>query len=380
MKKIIFLTGTRADFGKMKSIILRLKKNKRFDVKVFVTGMHLMQRYGSTVHEIIKSGIRNIYTYVNQKNNDDMDLAFAKTIKGFSEFIKKQQPDLIVVHGDRLEALAGASVGLLNNILVAHIEGGEVSGTVDNSIRHAISKMCHIHFVSNQSHKKRLIQLGEMRNKIFLIGSPDIDIMNSKKLPSLKKVKELYNINYSNFSIVIFHPVTTELKFLPKQIKTLMKSLSLSYKNYIIIYPNNDKGSEIILKEYKRHNKNKYFRIFRSMRFESFLTLLKNSDFIIGNSSAGIREAPYYNIPAINLGTRQKNRYKNKLIKNIDFNISKITKAIDSSKKKRELKIKKYFGEGKSSFKFEKIISSKNFWKTKIQKGFIDKGYFDVTN
>ena len=380
MKKIIFLTGTRADFGKMKSIILRLKKNKNFDVKVFVTGMHLMKRYGSTVHEIIKSGIKNIHTYVNQKNNDDMDLAFAKTIKGFSEFIKKQKPDLIVVHGDRLEALAGASVGLLNNILVAHIEGGEVSGTVDNSIRHAISKMCHIHFVSNKSHKNRLIQLGEMKNKIFIIGSPDIDIMNSKKLPTLNKVKELYNIDYFNYSILIFHPVTTELKSLPKQIKIVMKSLSLTNKNYIIIYPNNDKGSEIILKEYKRYNKNKHFRIFRSMRFESFLTLLKNSNFIIGNSSAGIREAPYYNIPTINLGTRQKNRHKNKLIKNIDFSKPKIIKSINFSKRKKELKSKKYFGKGKSSFKFEKIISNRNFWKTKIQKGFIDKGYFDITN
>ena len=175
-KKIAFLTGTRADFGKIKSIILKLKKNKLFEVKIFVTGMHLLKRYDFTVHEIIKSGLKNLYRYNNQKINEPMDSILSNTIRGFSEFVIKEKPDLIVIHGDRLEALAGATVGLFNNILVAHIEGGEVSGTLDNSMRHAISKLSHLHFVSNESHKKRLIQLGEKKNKIFVIGSPDIDI------------------------------------------------------------------------------------------------------------------------------------------------------------------------------------------------------------
>ena len=380
LKKIIFLTGTRADFGKMKSIILRLKKNKYIKIQVFVTGMHLMKRYGSTVHEIKKSGIKNTYSFVNQTINDDMDMALSKTIKGFSNFVKNKKPDLIVVHGDRLEALAGAVVGLFNNILVAHIEGGEVSGTVDNSIRHAISKLCHIHFVSNQSHKKRLIQLGEIEKKIFIIGSPDIDIMNSRSLPSLSQVKRIYNIDFKKYSILIMHPVTTELEKISSQTNILMNSLKLSKKKYVIIYPNNDKGSQLILNTYKKYNKNKNFKIFRSMRFESFLTLLKNADFIIGNSSAGIREAPYYNVPSINLGSRQKNRYQNNLIKNTSFNKKLILKEINKLGSIKKNKVKKSFGTGQSAKKFEKIILNKNFWKTEIQKGFVDRGYFDITN
>ena len=372
-KKIVFVTSTRADFGKIKSIILKLKKNKFFEIKIFVTGMLLLKRYDFTVNEIIKSGFKNIYKYNNQKVNEPMDSILSNTIRGFSEFVIKEKPDLIVVHGDRLEALAGAIVGLFNNILVAHIEGGEVSGTLDNSMRHAISKLSHLHFVSNASHKKRLIQLGEKKNKILVIGSPDIDIMISNSLPSLNQERKMYNIYFKKYAILIFHPVTTEYEQITKQIKTLTNSLKLSKKQFIVIHPNNDKGSEFILKQYKIIKKDKNFKIFTSMRFEYFLTLLKNCEFIIGNSSAGIREAPFYGISSINLGSRQNNRFKNRLIKDIQFNKKKILHSIELASKVKKRKKYKYFGSGRSSIKFEKIISKNSFWKTKIQKGFIDR-------
>ena len=136
-KKIVFLTGTRADFGKIKSLILGFQKKNKFRVSIFVTGMHLLKRYGSTINEIKKSGIKNIFRFNNQKINERMSSILSNTINGFDNFIKKEKPDLIVVHGDRLEALAGATSGIFNNILVAHIEGGELSGTVDESLRHA---------------------------------------------------------------------------------------------------------------------------------------------------------------------------------------------------------------------------------------------------
>ena len=229
MKKIVFLTGTRADFGKMRSIILSIIKTKKFKVDVFVTGMHLMKEYGNTIEEIKKVGIKNLFKFRNQKLNYNnkvrMDLIFSKTIEGFSKYVKTNKPDLIMLHGDRLEAFAGAVVGAYNNILVGHIEGGEVSGTIDNSIRHSISKLSHLHFVSNISHKKRLIQLGELKKNIFVIGSPDIDIMVSKKLPSILKVKKQYKIYFKDFSILIFHPVTTEVDKVSKQTNLLINSL-----------------------------------------------------------------------------------------------------------------------------------------------------------
>ncbi|HSD13283.1 MAG TPA: UDP-N-acetylglucosamine 2-epimerase, partial [Flavobacterium sp.] len=179
MRKILFLTGTRADFGKIKSLIQILENHHDFEVFVFVTGMHLLKEYGYTLLEIERCGFSNVHTFENHTHETTMDLTLAKTIEGLSSYVKTCEPDMIVIHGDRVEALAGAIVGSLNNILVSHIEGGEVSGTIDEFIRHSTSKMSHVHFVSNQQAKKRLIQMGELSESVFTIGSPDVDIMFS---------------------------------------------------------------------------------------------------------------------------------------------------------------------------------------------------------
>ncbi len=383
MKKIVFLTGTRADFGKIRSIILSLIDTKKFKVDVFVTGMHLLHRYGYTIEEIKKVGIGRLFKFSNQNTNYEsevrMDEILSKTIKGFSKYVKKNKPDLIMLHGDRLEALAGAIVGAYNNILIGHIEGGEVSGTIDNSIRHAVSKLSHLHFVSNNAHKRRLIQLGEAKKNIFVIGSPDIDIMISKELPSIRKVKRIYKIKFDNYSILIFHPVTTEISKLKKQSKILFNTLKKSKNNYIIIYPNNDLGSNIIINELLKLKNEKRFKILKTMRLTYFLTLLKNTEFIIGNSSAGVREAPFYGVHSINIGSRQQNRFNNQAIKNVKFNQKEILKAIKTSLKKKRFKPDNHFGDGNSCKKFVRIVMGKNIWKTRIQKNFVDNSYFDAT-
>ena len=167
MKKIVFLTGTRADFGKLKSLMTISQNSSEFEVHIFFTGMHMNSLYRSTVDEVIKAGFKNIYKYINHNSGETMDKTLAKTIEGFSQYISHIKPDLIVVHGDRLEALAGAIVGSFNNTLVAHVEGGEVSGTIDELIRHSVTKMSHIHLVANSEAQKRLIQLGEFKKSIF---------------------------------------------------------------------------------------------------------------------------------------------------------------------------------------------------------------------
>ena len=240
LKKIIFLTGTRADFGKIKSLITILEKNSFFEVFVFVTGMHLQEEYGFTLIEIERCQFKNVYTFKNHTHETTMDLTLAKTIEGLSAYVKSVNPDMIIVHGDRVETLAGAIVGSLNNILVAHIEGGEISGTVDELIRHSVSKLAHIHFVSNNQAAKRLIQMGEIKSSIFTIGSPDIDIMFSNQLPVLDIAKAYYQIDFENYGIVMFHPVTTEAKEMQLYAENLVDVLLNDDHNFIIIFPNND--------------------------------------------------------------------------------------------------------------------------------------------
>ena len=370
-KRILFVTSTRADYGKLKSIILRIQDDKKFVSKVFVTGMHNMKLYGSTVGELIYDKIKGIYFHKNQNKFSKMDEILINTIRGFSPILKKFKPDLVVIHGDRIEPLACALSSLLNNFLVAHIEGGEVSGTVDEMLRHAISKISQIHLVSNQIAKKRLIQMGENKKNIFIVGSPDVDVILSENLPSLKKVRKRYEIKFNKFAIAILHPVTTNIKNLERESKIFFKTLSETNINYIVIFPNNDHGSKIILNEllkYKNYNK---FKIFPSIRFEYYLTLLKNSDFIIGNSSSGIMEAPYYGVSTINIGDRQKNRLKSTLIKNINFSEIKIKKSIKFVKN-RKISKRHFFGKGKSAKKILTLLKTNKIWKISNQKNFID--------
>jgi UDP-N-acetylglucosamine 2-epimerase (hydrolysing) len=372
MKKILFLTGTRADFGKIKSLIQILEDRQDFEVFVFVTGMHLQEEYGYTLIEIERCNFKNIHTFQNHTHETTMDLTLAKTIEGLSKYCKEVNPDMIIVHGDRVETLAGAIVGSLNNILVSHIEGGEISGTVDELIRHSVSKLSHIHFVSNKQAQKRLIQMGEIEESIFAIGSPDIDIMFSDQLPNLGMVKDYYKIDFEKYAVVMFHPVTTEFKQMKNYTENFVNTLLQDYHNYVVIFPNNDLGSQFIIDAYQKLKENTRFRIFPSIRFEYFLTLLKNSQFIIGNSSAGIREAPYYGIPIINIGTRQQNRAIHADIVNTDYSEKSIKDALSIIDSHKVQIVEDDFGNGNSNELFLECLQKENIWKLNHQKQFRD--------
>jgi len=378
VKTITFITGTRADYGKIKSLILELQKKKnKFKTNLIITGMHNIRKYGYTIDEINKDKIRNCYSFNNQSKNATMDIILANTIKGINKFLLNIHTDLIVVHGDRVESLAGAITGCLNNIKVAHIEGGEISGTVDEILRHSISKLSHLHFVTNKIAKQRLLQMGEKKKNIFSIGSPDVDLILKKNLPNISKVKRRYNILFRNYAIFIFHPVTTELKKIKYQIQTFINLIVKSKFNYIILLPNNDLGSKIILEKIFLLKKRKFsnIKILPSMRFEYYLSLLKNSNFIMGNSSSGIMEAPYYGVPTIDFGSRQKNRAKlSSVISLNDF--SKLNNLINKFKqKKHKYKPLRYFGTGNSQKKFLSILNQKRIWSIKNQKQFIQLNF-----
>lgn len=370
-KKIVFLTGTRADFGKLKSLIEIARANPAFEVHIFATGMHMDKKYGFTVIELEKYGYDNIYKYINHDTESSMDITLSRTIEGFANYIRLIEPDVIIIHGDRIEALAGATVGALNNILVAHIEGGELSGTIDDLIRHAVSKLSHVHFVANNEAKTRLKQMGENEASIFVIGSPDMDAMLHKPLPAWHEVKEKYEIPFDDFFISMFHPVTTEFDQMDEYAAHYINALQESNMNFVAIYPNNDKGSDFILNKLKHLSINSRFKIYPSLRFEAFLVLMKHSKAVVGNSSAGIREAPFYGIPTVNVGTRQSGRTNNPDIIHTSYKkediIEGILKAGSQKNAPRVL-----FGDGKSDEKFIDIISKDLFWNIPKQKIFTD--------
>lgn len=372
-KKILFITGTRADYGKIKTLMKTMDDMDEFEVFIYVSGMHLLPLYGSTYKEVLKDNYKNVHVAFGQKYLDNMSYNLGEVITDLTGYVLNVKPDMIVVHGDRCDALAGAIVGVLNNILVGHIEGGEISGTIDDSIRHAITKFAHLHFVCNEDAKRRLLQMGEDEERIFRIGSPDIDVMLHESLCPVEEVKKYYDIPFSSYGICMYHPVTTEHNVLEKHIRDLLYACKQSGKKYIIVYPNNDLGTEIILNEYRKLRDNEQFVCYPSLRFEYFLSLLKNAEFIIGNSSAGIRESGIYGVPAIDVGTRQTGRYDIKKLKNIQHvseNPEEILEAINNVGAYRITN--KIFGDGNSTKIFVEILKQERTWKINIQKQFID--------
>jgi UDP-N-acetylglucosamine 2-epimerase (hydrolysing) len=372
-KSILFLTGTRADFGKLKPLIESLEKHDNFDMHLFVTGMHELKLYGYTTQEVLACGYKNIYRSINQFIGSPMEVILANTIKGLSRYVHENRPDMIVVHGDRVEALAGAITGILQNILVAHIEGGERSGTVDEMIRHSVSKLSHVHFVANKEAAHRLQQMGEHENSIHIIGSPDIDIMVSEGLPPLDTVKDYYGIPFDQYAIALFHPVTTECEQMAINAEKFVQALlDDPDNNYIVIYPNNDEGTVDILNAYKRLEGNPRFKIFPSVRFEKFLTLLKNARFCIGNSSAGIREAPFYGIPTVNVGTRQQGRSESCSIIDTTNDTADIKRGIHQACATPHHPSITNFGKGNSAELFVHALNNPALWQGSTQKVFFD--------
>jgi UDP-N-acetylglucosamine 2-epimerase (hydrolysing) len=371
-KKILFLTSTRADFGKLKSLMIATKLKTSHKVYIVVTGMHMLKEYGYTFSEVNKSFKSNIIKFNNQKSGDKLEIIFNKTVDKFSKIIKKLKPDLIIVHGDRVEAMACALVGSLNHILTGHVEGGEISGTIDDTIRHALTKLSHIHFVGTPKARKRIIRMGELKKSIFTIGSPDSDFLMKKKHTNIEFVKKRYEINFNKYALFLWHPVTSQIKSLKKETKKVLKFLKKYPQNFVVIYPNNDPGNKIILNNYKKISKNKKFKIIKSMRFEYFISLLKGAEFIIGNSSSALYEAPTLGVPAINLGDRQRNRLNTKLIKNLKVN-NLTNQTVKKFLNKYSPKKINYYGSGDSDKKFTKAILQKTFWKISSQKFFSDQ-------
>lgn len=242
---------------------------------------------------------------------------------------------------------------------------------MDGLTRHSITKLSHAHFVTNGNAEKILLQLGESSQSIFKIGSPEVDIMISGSLPQLQDVKDHYQIPFDDYAILIYHPVTTDIEALPAKIKAVCDAVTLSHFNYIVIAPNNDLGADKIRAAYQAFENTSNIKLFPSIRFEYFLTLLKNSRFIIGNSSSGVREAPVYGIPTIDIGTRQEKRNNGPSIMNTPEDTPAILEEIEKLKKRTiRFQPKSNFGSGNSAHRFIQILKDQQFWNLPIQKEF----------
>ena len=361
--KILFLTGSRSDWGYIKPII-QICKQKKINYKLCATNMLLLDTYGYALNEIKIDGFKvheEIYMSLDGFNEYTTVKSMGVFMISFVDVLKNYKPDWVVLAGDRYETMAAALACAYTNTPIAHIQAGELSGNIDGQARHAIGKFAHLHLASNTDAKNRLLKLGEEPFRVKIVGAPqldDIEKFKNKKL-NFHKIRTLYNLpKKKNYYVVVFHSVTEDIKNLKKHFKILFKSLEKSKYKKIWILPNNDPGSSLI-KDLLMTSRNDSNLIYENFPREHYLEIMMNSKSIIGNSSSGIIESASFKLPAINIGRRQNNRLKGNNVINVpkvsEKEILKAIKMIDSKNFLKKIsKIKNLYGDGKSS---ERIVS-----------------------
>jgi UDP-hydrolysing UDP-N-acetyl-D-glucosamine 2-epimerase len=345
MRKICVVTGYRSDYTKLKSVIESIHVSPNLELQLLVFGAHLLEDYGTSISNIATSTAPISYR-CNTNIEGDSPLAMVKTIGvsiiELSSAYNQLDPDIVILVGDRYEILAAAIAASIGNIPVAHIQGGEVSGTIDETIRHTVTKLSHIHFPSTELSKERILMMGEYPDHVFNVGCPAVDYIKNVEYVARDKINKLPGLSrlridfQKPYFVLIQHPVTTEYEQASKQMELTLEVLQDIGVQTVLIYPNPDAGSgemvRAIRKHRRKHGKKGIVRnAYKNISFDSYLNLLKNSSCLVGNSSSGIREAHIFGIPVVNIGTRQASRERTDNIVDVDYEYDAIKDAISVS-------------------------------------------------
>lgn len=366
IRKICIVTGNRSEYSKLKPVIRAIEKHPKLKLILIVIASHLLDDFGKTINDIRNDGFK--INAVAQTITAGEDLAsMAKSI-GLCALetpmlFSLYKPDIVLITGDRFDILGVAVSAVLMNIPLAHMEGGEITGAIDESIRHAITKLAHIHFPATAKSAERIIKMGEKKNMVFNVGSPCADIILSKKnWPVSQEVYKKYYLNKNEpFLIVIQHPVTTEYEYCRQQIRETLNAISELKIRTLMLYPNVDAGSKDVAREIRLFNnakKLKHVHTTKHIIFEDYISLLAKTVCIIGNSSSGIRESCYFGTPTVNIGTRQNGRERGKNVINVNYNKTEIKKAVLKSIQHGKYPSECIYGKGNSSKKIVNILST----------------------
>jgi len=359
MRKVCYITGTRADFGLMRNALSSIHRHPDLSLSLLVTGMHLLPAYGETWKEIREEGFF-IQTKVDVKltggSGDEMAIALGEQVIGFTQALHEQKPDLVMLLGDRGEMLAGAIAALHLNIPIVHIHGGELSGTVDESIRHAISKLAHYHFVSTEKSRERLIRMGENPEHIVVTGAPGLDdIYQTELIERSLLFNELKLDSQQPLLLILFHPVVQQACDAAIQTRALVEAVIESGMESLAIMPNADAGGTAIaevLDSYNTHNK---IQTAVHVPRKDFLSLLASADLLVGNSSSGIIEAASLGTPVVNIGDRQQCRERNENVIDVEPEKDAICSAIAEARQMKGQHWLNVYGDGKAT---DKILKS----------------------
>lgn len=386
MKKICVVTGTRAEFGLLSPVIEKIHLDEDLELQLVVTGSHLIPELGNTQTEIENAGFpiyARIPIPIGNDTNADMAASTGVAMTAFAHYFKDNSPDLVIILGDRFEIFAVAAAAALQNIPIAHIHGGETTeGAVDEFLRHSVTKMSYLHFTACEEYRNRVIQLGESPERVYNVGALGVEnVMNLPEM-SMKDLSESLDFDLfdKEYSVVTLHSVTQEEGSSEKSLRELIKAMDeFPGMNYIITKANADAGGRLINQIWEEEAKqHKNWLVVASLGAKRYLTALKGSKMMIGNSSSGILEAPALAIPTINIGNRQKGRMMAESIINCEPNKTSICeameKALSRAFKEEISSMKAPFGDGNTSEKIMKIIKQ---W-LKEDHTTIAKSFYDI--
>lgn len=338
-KKICVVTGNRADYYLLKPLLKRLQATNKIILSLIVTGAHLCANYGYTYRDIEQDDIainKKIEILLNSDSFIGTSKSMSLAIISFSEYFSEENIDMVVLLGDRFEIFSAAISANLAKIPIAHIYGGESTiGSSDEGFRHSITKLSYIHFTATEIYRNRVIQLGEQPNRVFNVGSLGIENIKTLNLLSKKELQSKLNFDLNSpYALITFHPETLEGDSYVEHLKILLEALDkINELNLIFTKANGDSGSNYInikLEQYCNKNKSRW-KLFDSLGDINYLSAMKYSSVVIGNSSSGIIEAPSFNIPTVNIGSRQNGRIKSKSIINCDFDKIEIQISIKTA-------------------------------------------------
>lgn len=365
-RKICIVTGNRSEYSKLKSVIKAIIKHPKLELTLIVTASHLLDDFGKTIELIKEDGFKIDAVAGTVVAGEDL-ISMAKSVGlctlEMPTLLNLYKPDVVLVTGDRFDILGVVISAVFMNIPLAHMEGGEVTGTIDESVRHAITKLAHIHFPANKKSSERIIKMGEKPEMVFNVGSPAADIILSEKdKPIDESIFEKYNLDSKKpFLIVAQHPVTTEYEQCREQIRETLEAISELGIKTLMLYPNVDAGSKDMVREMRLADvAGKINNVYpcKNIPFEHYMVLLSKAACFLGNSSSGIRESCYFGTPVVNIGTRQNGRERGKNVVDVRYNKSEIKQAVLNAIEHGKYEPEYIYGTGNSSKKIVDILST----------------------
>ena len=388
MKRIVAITGYRSDYTKLKSVLEEIDNHPNLELKIVAFGAHTLDDCGDTFKQIELDGFKieeMLDTSVQGAGTAAMTKSMGMALIELPAVLQRLNPDASLIVGDRYEIMSAALASSVNNIPVIHIQGGEISGTIDEVLRHSITKLSHLHFPSTKKSAQRIIRMGEDPDLVFNVGCPAIDYIFKQEYLSTsqmnKAVKDYGHLKIDfekDYAIVIQHAVTTEYKNSYLQMKTTLEALQSVGIKSLVIYPNPDTGASSIVRAIRNHgSKYKEKSIIcekaKNLPFNVYLNILKNCKLLVGNSSSGLREAHVFNIPVINIGTRQDGRERTSNIVDVPHDKQKIIEAVKNFDTGNSyIHSENIYGNGTAATQMVDIINSVDF-NTLIGKKFYDQ-------